>query len=401
LRAPNGNYRRTLDNNRRDEQSLSYARRTDGAELFFRYYQGRLDKDVDQLNNATGQLMNTGNPNPPGASWVRAERIVRVIEGRLTRKINDRHTLTFGAEYRPEKFRGTAVATGEGFFNVTYAGVTKQGSTAWLDYLGLYVQDEWQVTPKLKTILALRYDDNNKFGSDLSPKLGMIYQFNDTSRLKFNAARAFRSPTPNQLYSGVANPPALYLGNSALRSEKSNSYDLSYEKEFARSAYKITWFYNDVKNLIDHDANPDPALQRYINIDKATIQGLEAEYTAKLSEKWSWVNSYAFLDATNDSTHTRLPNRARSVLTSRLSWNDRKYFAADLWAQLYGSYLPADDSSIANKNARSYVLWNLAGSYKLNQNTRIVAGIYNIFDKRDEDTLEMGRFAHISLRLSF
>ncbi|MDR3348256.1 MAG: TonB-dependent receptor [Acidaminococcales bacterium] len=382
---PNPSFlRRTLDNNRRDEQSLSYTRKAEGTELFFRYYQGRLSKDVDQLNNTTGALMNSG-------SWVRAERVMRVLEGRLTRKINERHTLVAGAEYRPEKFRGTAVNTGEGIFYVTYAGTTKQGSTAWLDYLGLYVQDEWRVTPKFKTILALRYDDNNKFGSDFSPKLGLIYQFDDASRLKINAAKAFRSPTPNQLY----NMTAGQIGNPNLRSEKANSYDLSYEKEFARSRYKITWFYNDVKNLIDISSG------QYTNIDKATIQGLEAEYAVKLGKNWSWANSYALLDATNDTTHARLPNRARDLFTSRLSWDDHKCFTADFWAQLYGSYLPANDASIANQRARSYVLWNLAGSCKLNKNTKIVAGLYNIFDKRDEDTLEMGRYWHVSMRLSF
>jgi outer membrane receptor for ferrienterochelin and colicins len=170
---------------------------------------------------------------------------------------------------------------------------------------------------------------------------------------------------------------------------------LSYEKEFARSGYKITWFYNDAKNLIDISSG------QYTNIDKATIQGLEAECAVKIGKNWAWANSYTWLDATDDTTHTRLPNRARSILTSRLSWDDHKYFTADLWAQFYGSYQPANDASIANWRARSYVLWNLAGSYKLNKNTRIVAGLYNLFDKRDEDTLEMGRYWHVSMRLSF
>lgn len=395
LRAPNGILRRTLDNNRRSEGSLSYSRKTDNSELFFRYYQGVLDKSVDQLNNTTGMLMNPGSPaNPNAATWVRAERTMRSLEGRLIRNLSDKHTLTMGAEYRPEKFRGTGVNTGEGHFSTTHNGVTKQGSTAWLDYLGIYVQDEWQVSPKFKAITSLRFDDNNKFGSDFSPKLGLIYQFNDTSRLKVNAAKAFRSPTPNQLYGNVATQ----LGNENLKSEKSKSYDISYEKDFSRSGYKLTYFYNNVDNLIDL-RTITPGTRQYYNIAKATIQGVEAEYTTRFGEKWSWINSYTYLDATDDTNHTRLRNRARNIISSRVMYNDKKHFTASLWADLYHDYLPADDAM--SLRDRSYLLWNLSASYKLNKNTKLIMGLYNIFDKQDDDTGEIGRYFHTTIQFKF
>ena len=396
FRAPSGIYRRTLDDNRRNEQSLSYRRKTENTEVFFRYYQGVLNKAVNQLNHTTGNLMNPGSiANPAVATWVRAERTMRALEGRLVRRLGDRHTLTIGAEYRPEKFAGTGVNTGEGLFGFTANGVTKQASTARLNYFGMYVQDEWQVSPKFKAITALRFDDNNKFGNDFSPKLGLIYQFDDTSRLKVNAAKAFRSPTPNQLYGNVNTQ----LGNPNLKSEKSKSYDISYEKDFRRSGYKLTYFYNDVDNLIDLRATGVGADRMYHNIAKATIQGVEAEYTTRFNEHWSWINSYTYLDATDDMTGTRLRNRAKNMFSSRISYDDKKNFTASLWADLYHDYLPADDA--VSLRPRSYALWNLAASYKLNKNTKVILGLYNMFDKQDEDTGEIGQYFHATLQFKF
>ncbi len=372
----------TLDNNRRNEQSLSYTRKTDNTELFFRYYNGVLDKDVDQLNKNTGQLLQPG-------SWVRAERTMRALEGRLTRKVNDQHTVTFGAEYRPEKFKGTSVNTGEGIFNTTYNGVTKTGSTAWLDYFGIYLMDEWQATDRWRIITALRYDDSNKFESDWSPKLGLIYQFNDKSRLKANAGHAFRSPTPNQLYN---NQPTS-LGNPNLKSEKANSYDISYEQDYSRSGYKLTYFYNDISNLIEVQNN------RYQNIAKATIQGIEAEYLTRFNNNWSWINAWAYLDATDDTTGQRLKGRSRNVLTSRIAYSDNKYFSASFWGELYHDYLPTTPT--ISTRERSYVTWNLAATYSLNKNTKFILGVYDIFDKMDEDANVMGRYAHLTVQFKF
>ncbi len=378
--------RRTLDDNQRNEQSISYTKKTDNTEVFFRFYNGLLKKNVDQLNNNTGNLMVPAGAN---ASWVRAERTMRAFEGRLTRKASEKHTVTFGAEYRPEKFKGTSVNTGEDFFTVTYKGTTKTGSTANLDYYGVYLMDEWQVTPKFRAVTALRYDDSNKFESDWSPKLGLIYQFTDQSRVKFNAGHAFRSPTPNQLY----NIDPQTKGNPNLKSEKANSFDVSYEKEFSRSGYKLTYFYNDVKDLIEVQN------QMYQNIAKATIQGVEAEYLTQINDNWSWINSWAYLDATDDTTSQRLRGRARNLLSSRIAYSDNKYFSASFWGELYHDYLPTIPN--ISLRERSYVTWNIAGSYNLNKNTKLILGVNDIFDKQDEDANIIGRYAHLTVQFKF
>ena len=183
-------------------------------------------------------------------------------------------------------------------------------------------------------VTSLRYDDSNKFESNVSPKLGLTYKVNDTTRIKANAAQGFRSPTPNQLYQSASTQQ----GNPNLQSETSRSYDLSFEKEWHKKAAKVTFFTNDVSNLIDLVTTTGTNKQ-YQNISKAIIRGAEAEFTRMISPTLDWTNSYTYLEAVNGVTQQRLPNRARHMLTSGLTYHNNKDFTASFQGQLLESYL--------------------------------------------------------------
>lgn len=372
---------KSRDEIERNEYSLSYDTKSDDQELHLRFYQSIMDKKLDQYNAASQAL----------ANWVRAKRTVNVYEGRFTRQLNDKHRLTLGTEYRPEEFRGTAVATGEGLFTAIHpSGASKMGSTAYLDYIAAYAQDEWKLSDKLLAVVSLRYDDSNKFESSISPKLGLTYKTDQYTRVKFNAAKGFRSPTPNQLYQSAATQQ----GNPNLQSETSKSYDLSIEQEWGQKTGKLTFFHNKISNMIDL-VNIGGTNQQYQNISKATIQGIEAEFSYGLTDRLAWSNAYTYLAAINDGTQQRLENRARHVLTSGLVYRAPRDFTASLQAQAYGSYLASPGGE------KSYTLWNLAMSKKLSANYRMTVGVDNIFGKEDEDIPLTGRYIHGSIQVSF
>ncbi len=365
----------------RDENALSYTKKEQDSELFLRFYRSVMDKSLDQYNASTQAL----------ANWVRAKRTINAYEGRFTQTLNRQHRLTFGAEYRPETFRGTAVDTKEGYFTVVHpSGQTKTGSTAHLNYSAAYLQDEWNVDGRLLAVISMRYDDSNKFESNLSPKLGLTYKLTDAARLKMNVAQGFRSPTPNQLYQQAPTQK----GNPNLKSETSHSYDISIEQDWAKSTGKLTFFNNDVSDMIDL-VTTSGSNKEYQNISKASIKGVEAEYTRLLSDRLSWSNSYTYLDAVNGATNERLQNRARHVLTSGLSYHNPQGFTANLQAQTFGSYLASPGGE------KSYSLWNLAMSQKLSDHHKLRIGIDNIFNKTDEDIPTLGTYIHGSVQYSF
>ncbi len=381
------------DKNKRYDYSLSYNKQETAKDsLFLRAYLSEYYKKSDIYNATSGDFMNFGD----------SHRTLPGFEARLTREAGDRHILTYGGEYRPEKFRGTAVKTGQKIFSVVHGGKLLTGSGIDLDYSALYIQDQWQVSPKLLAVSSLRYDDSNHFESNLSPKVGLTYEASEESRIKLNIAKGFRSPTPNQLYINSTvkrnDNMVTLLGNNNLQSEKSNSYELSLEQDWGKATGKLTYFVNKLDNMIE-EAWLSSNQYTYQNIDKATLQGVEAELSYPLSDTLSWSANYTNLDATNEKDNSRLTNRARHKLASRLAYNDNDSFRANLWCEFYGDFLyDAGDKVTKNK---SYALWNVNMEKELTKNYTLSVGVENLLNKKDEDLSLQGAFVHSEIRLKF
>lgn len=206
------------------------------------------------------------------------------IEGRDSLRVNDHHRVTFGAEYVKDKVAGTGLGSnGDGVHSITENGKTKSSSEKTLSSYAAYLQDEieygkWFIVP------AIRYDHHSAYGSHTSPKIGVTYNATDHFRIKANYGDGFKAPSVSQLYydldmeMGRGNWVHL-TGNPNLKPEKSKSWDLGVEAEFGKGYGSLTYFDNDVDNLITSipkgkDSNGHN-LHRYENVNKARIKGLE------------------------------------------------------------------------------------------------------------------------------
>ncbi|MET0291590.1 MAG: TonB-dependent receptor [Steroidobacteraceae bacterium] len=97
------------------------------------------------------------------------------------------HTLMWGAEGQVETRRDQAFVdldTGAGSFELPGTG----------HRAGVYVQDQWQLTPTIATTLGVRADDSQWTGMKLSPRAGVIWKAADPLTLKALYGRAQRAP---------------------------------------------------------------------------------------------------------------------------------------------------------------------------------------------------------------
>lgn len=382
----------THDDNNRSEYSLSYTKQQDLDSLFLRAYYSDYYKNSYVHNRMNGKLMNFGQ----------SHHTVPGFEAKLTHAVNQDHILTFGGEYRPETFRGTAVQTGEGNYQVTYEGKTNNGSSTEIDYGAAYVQDEWQISPKLLAVSSLRYDGSNKFDSNVSPKLGLTYSAAPDLRFKANIGNGFRSPTPNQLYinstTNFNGRNVTLLGNPNLASEKSHSYELAVERDWGKATGKLTYFYNKLTNLID-EAWVNPTTVQYENISRATIQGVEAEMSYPLSSTYSLVANYTYLTATNDVTNTRLYDRPRHKVAARLAYHGEDDVTANLWCELNSGYFYQTAPNVGVN--KSYLLVNMNMEKPINRNLSLRFGVDNLFNKQDNDLDVQGTYIHGGIHWKF
>jgi iron complex outermembrane receptor protein len=77
--------------------------------------------------------------------------------------------------------------------------------------IGLYLQDEWRMTPTLSATLGLRVDRNSATGTRSSPRAALIWQAAPGTTFKALHGRAYRAPNVyerdyDDAYSLVANP---------------------------------------------------------------------------------------------------------------------------------------------------------------------------------------------------
>lgn len=334
------------------------------------------------------------------------------IEGRDSLRVNDHHRVTFGAEYVKDKVAGTGLgANGDSVYSITENGKTKSSSEKTLSSYAAYLQDEieygkWFIVP------AIRYDHHSAYGSHTSPKIGVTYNATDHFRIKANYGDGFKAPSVSQLYydldmeMGRGNWVHL-TGNPNLKPEKSKSWDLGVEAEFGKGYGSLTYFDNDVDNLIasipkGKDSNGHN-LHRYENVNKARIKGLENTLGYRFNDTLEFKVTSTLLDAKDTSSGKDLTQRARLSQIYQLIYDDHKDtgWSAVLWNQLDYKFVTGKAWESGESVKKSYSLTNFSLTRKVNKDTRVYGSVQNIFDKKDADCDLDGRFWSIGWEHKF
>ncbi len=317
-----------------------------------------------------------------------------VIEAKDSYKMDDKNTLTWGAEYKKDTMDGTHLRdSGSSLKYLTINGITKPSSEVSSETEALYLQDELRVGDKLLLIPAVRIDHHDSFGTHTSPKIGATYSMSDNARIKANYGKGYRAPTLYELYSkmeksGMAPMTVHVLGNPDLEPETSTNFDLGFETELGKLNSKVTYYHNDVKNMIDGDDYDGPETltnpgiwSKYVNYGKVKISGLETEFGYNFDEHWSLRTVYNYLDAKDQQTGNRLAYRARHNGLVQLTWTDAKEnpLTVNLYNRYYFDYHQSNSANY--QHDYSFSTTGLTVSKQFNKNYRVYAGVDNIFDK--------------------
>ena len=336
------------------DYSIAYNRKGDNSNYMIRAYYNRYDKEEYKGSKNNSYKQNTFD--------------TLGIEAKNTVQAGDEHLLTYGVEYKNIGVEGPILALGEGNSkdNSAYAG---------------YIQDEWFINDKILFIPAVRYDHDEQFGGKTTPKLGATYFLSDNSRIKANWGKSWRAPNLVELYAGQDHGFTTIYGNPDLKPEEATTWELGFEAEKDNNFGKLTYFNNDVKNLITtKQIGSSYYDQRYINVDEAEIDGVEMEIGRNLDDKWTIKATSNWLDATDKVSGDRLDNRARNMTTLQLLYDDHDNwgYSAILWQQWANKYH-------YNDNDYNFTTTNFVLNKKFGEGNRVYAGVDNIFDKKISD----------------
>ena len=321
------------------------------------------------------------------------------------------HMLTVGASWEEESLE-------DGTTN-QISDRTAVENSQW----ALFMEDEWMLTDAWALTGGLRLDDDDNYGSHLSPRLYSVWKMTPEWTLKGGVSTGYRSPNLREItpdWGQISRGGNVY-GNPDLEPETSLNKEIAllYGNDAGLNG-SLTLFHNDFEDKITRIACPtdicnagpnqfgsDPTYR--VNIDDAVTQGVEASLSAPLSDTLALTASYTFTDSEQKSGEyageplTQLP---RHQVSATLDWDVNARLSQ--WTKV--SYRgeesqPTTGPSQSSIVAPSYTFVDAGIGYQLNDSTTVNAGIYNLFDERityDEyGYVDDGRRVWLGLNVAF
>ncbi|MEP7296365.1 MAG: TonB-dependent receptor [Burkholderiales bacterium] len=254
---------------------------------------------VRYLPDAVGDLTYNGV-----AADVARRNVASGLQFDLSRKLNEQHTLRAGVYLQRE--RGSVANTSTVFpadadgNQTSDVPLTIQDDSRLGGHLaGVYLQDEWQPTKALTVNYGLRYDRVATVvnESQLSPRLGLVYELDKDTRVHAGYARYFTPPPTEKIDTTSV---AKFLGttnalpsdaNTAVRSERSNYFDAGISHQLTPTiTLGADAYYRQVRHLQDEGQFGNALIYSAFNFEQGRIAGLELSASYR-SAPWSaYVN---------------------------------------------------------------------------------------------------------------
>ncbi|NQZ10188.1 MAG: TonB-dependent receptor [Algicola sp.] len=260
---------------------------------------------------------------------------------------------------------------------------------------GLYVQDQFRLNDKWLGIAGVRYDkfedksvfdEFNLSDSSLSPRVGAVYQPNDTMAVFANITRGFQ---PQNLFDQLEDAEdADKVGK--LTPESSIQHEIGLKNEWLNSsllttvtAYRIVKDDVVVYNPLDTGINDGHAA--LLQVGEVTSEGIEIDIIGDLSENWTGTINYAYNkakitgglpDALMNSVGTEFVNAPDHTLGIWTRWNIP---ALDSSFAIGADYV-SERLSLSGQKVKSYAVWDASWTTRFN-GFEVQLNLKNLFDK--------------------
>lgn len=178
-----------------------------------------------------------------------------------------------------------------GFDNYDNVELAQDGETRTIQAAYFQGQFDWQ---PLSLTAGFRYDDYDDFGSNLSPRLGLVYSYSEQLSFKWLLADAFRAPTLQELYDNTRVGATGTRSNPNLNPETIRTVELGAEYRLRQSLVRANVFYNETEDIIGvFDPFGGGARGDIENLGNTESFGGEIEVTSVLSDHYTLTANYA------------------------------------------------------------------------------------------------------------
>jgi len=202
------------------------------------------NKQTYNVNNSVNRSMGAASPTSFYAGGSEFNHVV--VNGDVSKRLNDKTRIYFGTELRWEEYETLAgdLASYQGGGADSFAGNMPENSfKSKRNNKGVYFGTEYDITPSLLVDATGRFEDYSDFGNAFVWKVMSRLKISDSVTLRGSVSTSFRAPSLHQIYtqkaqysfvagqgiqvSGLVNnvsPQARALGVPLLDAEKSRNF---------------------------------------------------------------------------------------------------------------------------------------------------------------------------------
>ncbi|CCN50115.1 Heme receptor [Vibrio nigripulchritudo MADA3029] len=231
--------------------------------------------------------------------------------------------------------------------------------------------------------------------SAVTGRVGAVYELNQTHKAFAQVSQGFRAPNFKELFYSFSNLNSPFfkyknIPNPDLKAETSISYELGLRSSFENADTEFVVFYNDYDNFIESKTvqaggGPVPHVFQHVNVDKATIKGVELSSKQNLSAVFGLPEGFksgiaGVYTEGSDGEGERLDSVNPWQALAKLNYDS----PSDSWGTSLKMVYTASKktSSSPSFDMTSATIFDVTGYYKPTQDLTLRAGIFNLTDRQ-------------------
>jgi len=230
-------------------------------------------------------------------------------------------------------------------------------------------------------------------GQAVTPRIGAVWRLAPGFSPYAQLARGFRAPTPEQVNNGFANLASGYtsVGNPALKPEYADSLEIGFRGKSYGLRYSLAGFENRYQNFISQEViggggrPSNPTIYQYVNLTKAKIQGVVAQFELKVGQRWTVQTGGAYLKGDSQINGVSAPINSVQPFKAMFGL---QYDAGEWGGQATVLYSAAKDPSRIAPGRTSqfaspdYTVLDLGVYWKPSTNLTLNANLNNALDTK-------------------
>jgi outer membrane receptor for ferrienterochelin and colicin len=246
----------------------------------------------------------------------------------------------------------------------------------------VYGSADWRLSHALSLSTGARLTVAQRWGSDVAPRLGLVWQHADGWYAKASMAHGFRAPSFTEQFSDFVNAEAFYAvkGNADLKPE--TSWNLTGEVGVRRRALQLylRGFGNRLRNFIEPEmTGQDGQITdfTYVNVGRARTVG--GEVGGNVTRGIATLSgSYAYLDARDEVSDQPLLGRAKHTVRGALTLTQHRLTFTGEVVRTSALPISSDQQSGATIFEGAAPRVNLRAGYDVAHPLRLNVGVDNL-----------------------